>query len=117
MDPVSNIDQIVLLLRQRLTQRERAASGRVQRHAGAQPAAPTVDALAALAAAGGVSERQLRRALVQTLLAEQFGADLINDARFQQVVDQVTETIDAHPGAARLIGRVTQQLRGAARAT
>ncbi len=115
MDPISNVDQIVLLLRQRLTERERAAGVRGERKAGVEPAAQSVDALRALAAVENVDERQLRRALIQNILSEQFGAEMINDARFQQVVDRVTETIEGEADAARLLGRVTRELRAAAR--
>jgi hypothetical protein len=117
MDPISNVDQVVLLLRQRLAERARGASP----SAGApaqrpvQPAAPDVGGLRALVGVEGVGDRQLKRALVQNLLAEQFGPDLINDARFQQVVDRVTETIEDEGDSASLLARVVRDLRDVAR--
>ena len=35
------------------------------------------------------------RAVVEALLTNHFGAEIINEAAFQQVVDQVTETLEA----------------------
>src|ERR1700722_14974053 len=98
MDPVSNVDQLVLLLRQRLAERSRTSAGGVARKSNAADVqAPSVDALRTLAAVEGVGERQLGRALVQSILADQFGAGLVNDAKFHQVVDRVAETIDGEP--------------------
>ncbi|HEY2710741.1 MAG TPA: hypothetical protein VGI95_22060 [Caulobacteraceae bacterium] len=113
MDPISNVDQLVLLLRQRLTERSRGASG--EKRAAPEPPAPSVDTLRALAAIDGVDERQLRRALVQNILADHFGHGLINDAGFQQVVDRVAETLEGESGAARLLQRVVGELKAAVR--
>jgi hypothetical protein len=116
MEPVSNVDALVVLLRQRLAERTRApAAGAARKADGAETSAPSADALRALAAVEGVDERQLRRALVQSILADQFGAALINNAKFQQVVDRVAETIEGEPDGARLLGRMTGALRAAAR--
>jgi hypothetical protein len=116
MDPVTNVDQLVLLLRQRLAERSRTPGGAAPRKADAADAhGPSVDPLRALAAVDGVDERQLRRALVQSILADQFGAPLINDAKFQQVVDRVAETIEAEPDAARLLGRMVGALKASVR--
>ena len=95
MDPISNVDQLVLLLRQRLAERSRAASsGKTgQVRSARETASAEVDSAHALAAIDGVDERQLKRALIQNILADQLGGALLNDAQFQQVVDRVTETI------------------------
>ena len=117
MDPVSSVDQLVLLLRQRLSERARttaAGSGKAAGR-GAERAASPLDTVQALAATEGIDDRQLKRALVQTLLAERFGDGLINDARFQQIVDKVTDAIDDSPGASDLLARVVQDLRTQAR--
>src|SRR5690242_7816440 len=97
MDPISNVDRLVLLLRQRLAERSRlAGSARVAVRPGAPERPPSgIDNVQALAAVEGVDDRQLRRALIQNILADQLGPKLINDAKFQQVVDRVTETIEA----------------------
>ena len=118
MDPVSNVDQLVLLLRQRLLERTRAAKGQPAqpRNRTQSPLAPTgLDNLQALAAIEGVDDRQLRRALVQSILADRLGGQLINGARFHQVVDKVTETMEAEAGASKLLSRLVGELRAQAR--
>ena len=116
MDPVSSVDQLVLLLRQRLTERSRAAdarpTGRPEARAGVAPSA--IETARALAAIEGLDERQLRRTVLQSLLADQFGAHLLNDAQFQQVVDRVAETIEDEDAASRLLSQVLVELRTAA---
>lgn len=112
MDPVSNVDRLVLLLRQRLREREGARSaGRVRSRPSSQvDRAATAQALAALA---DTDERQLRRALIQGLLSDQFGRQLVNEARFQEVVDRVVGALEEDPDGLALLRRVTTDLREA----
>lgn len=107
MDPISNADRLVILLRQKL--KERAKAGRAQ--AGNAKPAETVSGVRALAAIEGADERALRRALIQNLLADQLGPALVNDAQFQQIVTRVTDAIDEDPGAAKLLSRMVAELR------
>jgi hypothetical protein len=114
MDPISNVDGLALLLRQRLAERARLDSGKTESlQRNVKPVGP--DALHALAAIRGVDERQLRRTLVQSLLVDQFGAELLNDAKFQQVVDRVTEALESHPATAGLLSRMILELRASVR--
>lgn len=114
MDPVSNVDQLVMLLRQRLLERSKSTAS--PRKSGfpssTKPPFATVQALAAVES---LDDRELRRALVQHILADRFGRPLINDARFQQVVDKVTETMQRDRGASRLLERMVGELRASAR--
>jgi hypothetical protein len=110
MDPISQADRLVIILRQRLA--ERARSGKAEGKAAPRRRPQSrIDPLRALAAADDSDERQLRRLLVQTLLADQIGQELINEPQFQQVVDRVTEAIEGDGEAARLLGRVARDLR------
>ena len=117
MDPVSNVDALVLLLRQRLTERSRSTAPRTATAArpGRPAAADPLGALQALAAIDGVDERKLARGLIQSLLAEHFGAHLINQPEFQQVVDRVTNTLQDDAQGSALLSRLTRDLRAAAR--
>ncbi|MEO8114925.1 MAG: hypothetical protein ABI655_11110 [Phenylobacterium sp.] len=116
MDPISNVDRLVFLLRQRLLERAKAGPAtRAQKVASGERAAAGLDHIHALAAIDGVDDRQLRRALVQNILADQFGASLLNEAKFQQVVDRVTETIEGDGGASKLLTRLVGELRASAR--
>jgi hypothetical protein len=114
MDPISNVDRLVLLLRQRLTERAKAASARPE----AVRSAPGETGLAAVQALAGIEDidqRQLKRALIQNLLSDNFGGELINDAKFQQIVERVTDTIDGEPETAKLLNRVIGDLKALAR--
>lgn len=117
MDPISNVDGLVLLLRQRLD--ERARTGATSREEGQRrTGGQTPDGLSsvqALAAIDGVDERQLRRALVQSLLTDQFGAAMINDAKFQRVVDQVTDSIASDQASTQLMERALVALKASVR--
>ena len=112
MEPISNVDRLVLLLRQRLRERDAVKGGR----------APTARARArvggavtaqALASVAEMEERQLRRSLIQGLLSDQFGHSLVNEARFQQIVDRVVGALEADEDARALLERVTKELRQA----
>lgn len=111
LEPVSNIDRLMLILRQRLEERERSLrKGRPAQRAEDGIAAPAsgIDALAALE---GADEAVLRRAFIQALLADQFGRGMINEAPFQQVVKQVTDAIDSDPATQRLLSRLLAEVR------
>jgi hypothetical protein len=113
MDPVSNVDRLVLLLRQRLS--ERAATQRGGAAASRRRPQAPADMVRELAAVEGLDDRRLRRALIQSLLADAFGKQVVNEAQFQQVVDRVTQTLEEDPAMARLLHRVVGDLRTAAR--
>lgn len=115
MQPISNVDRLVLLLRQRLAERGKASRPSAATAGAAAPARAAPSALQALAGVDGVDERHLRRALIQDLLSDSFGERAINDAQFQRVVDRVTETIEGDPQAAKLLQRVLGDLTAPAR--
>jgi hypothetical protein len=73
------------LLRQRLDERSKTQK---RSHSGAEvsrggTARSSLTTVQALDAAGTATKRQLRRAVIQGLLADQFGEALVNDAKFQ----------------------------------
>ncbi|HEX3673455.1 MAG TPA: hypothetical protein VHU87_04215 [Rhizomicrobium sp.] len=109
MDPISNADRLVLLLRQKLQERAKAGASARPGKKAEQPA--TRSGIQALAAVEGSDERPLRRALIQNLLADQLGPALLNDAQFQQIVSRVTEAIEDDPGASQLLSRLVSELR------
>lgn len=114
MDPISNVDRLVLLLRLRL--QERDPSRRPNRGARkAEARAGGVAAAQALAAAEEIDDRQLRRALIQGLLSDHFGQRLVNEAKFQRMVDRVVAAIETDEVGKALMDRVTDELRAQAR--
>jgi hypothetical protein len=111
MDPVSNANRIAQILRQRLLERAR---GRPSTPApGAQ--AGRADPLRELARAEGTPDRLLKRALVQSILNDQFSAEVVGEARFQQVIERVTDALAADPEAQRLLVRMVEDLKAEAR--
>jgi hypothetical protein len=113
MDPVSNANRIAMLLRQRLQERGRAAavgkSGR--KDVGAAGDALGRSAVRGAAAVEALDDRKLRRVIVENILADQFGNGLVNEARFQQIVDQVAEAIEADDQGAQVLAQVVSDLR------
>lgn len=114
MDPVTSVDQLVMLLQQRLMERARATTKGPSRKRKDQ-GADRLDSVKALAAVDGVEDHQLRRALVNMLLAETFGSELTNDAKFQQITDRVTTTLESEPSSAELLSQIVGELRAVAR--
>jgi hypothetical protein len=117
MEPISNTTRLVLLLRQRLLERSANAAGGKARGSSAAPAprSSALDTSQALAGVDGIDERQLKRALIQDILADQFGTEMLNQAKFQQVVDNVTATLEDDAGASALLANVVSDLRAASR--
>src|SRR6185312_13907928 len=102
MEPISNADRLVMLLKQKLEERAKAARGGGK---GKANVAVPVEAsgVRALAALEGADERSLRRAIIQNLLADQLDPALINDAQFQQIVTRVTDALEDDRGASQLM--------------
>lgn len=109
MKPVSNVDRIVQLLRQRLDEKDRRLAGKSS-DASAWEAAPP-RGVEALAAVSDTRDRHLRRTFIQTLLADQLGIHLINDAQFQQIVSRVTDAIEEDQAAVRLLSRLIDDMK------
>lgn len=109
MDPISNADRLVMLLRRRLQSRARASG------ASSTSSRPLVQDIPALegvqALAGELNDRQLGRTLIQAVMADGFGEELVNEARFQNVVDQVVEALESDPLTAKLLSRAISDLR------
>lgn len=110
MDPISNADKILLVLRQRLETQAKAAKKSGGQGSGAAARQAPFDAVQAVAAAGTATERQLRRLVIQSLLSDQFGGALLNEAKFQAIVDQVTDAICADEATSHLLGKVIGEL-------
>ena len=53
----------------------------------------------------------MRRTIVEQLLTEHLGTDLVNEPRFQQVVERVTELIAADDQLASVLAEVMGEVR------
>jgi len=111
MDPISQVDQLALILRQRILDQSKTRSAR-HKPSGTETRSSWVGGLKAMAATDGIDDHQLRRALIQNILAEQFGRGLINETKFQQVVERVVETLEADSSGSILMARCVAELRG-----
>lgn len=109
-DPVSRLNQVMLLLRQQLLSRAgRERSGVVP--ASSTPARSSRSArgakkdldrltsvrLATLRNAGVKSSSLLKRAFIEQILISGLGEHLVNEARFQDLVDEVLKTLTQDP--------------------
>jgi hypothetical protein len=113
MDPISNADRFIILLRQKLAERAQAKKAFPTTKTDAKPTVgyDAVRAVARRTARAGVEDRKLRRTIVEQLLADRFGAALVNEARFQQIVDQVSELMASDPDLGGLFAEVMAQVR------
>lgn len=115
MEPISNVDRIAMLLRQRLLEQSKAsgaASPTSELNARSSSGKARVNPLAGVE---GLDDHQMRRVMIQSILSAELGSGLINEARFQQVVDRVTEALEDDEGARALLNKVMTDLGAAAR--
>lgn len=111
MTRVTGADHVVLLLREKLA---RAARERTERSGAArigQAGSRPLERLRAMDGLDGLSEDERRRAVVQGLLAEEFGDGIANDAAFHAILDDVMRIIAALPGGPELVDRAAVGLR------
>lgn len=113
MDPVSNADRLVRVLRQRLEER-----AKVEGAARSAPATEVrqrgpdhVRAVAGQFARAGLDDEQMRRSLVELLLADQFDPAIVNEVKFQQIVDRVAEAMASDPEVLDLLTKTASELR------
>lgn len=113
MDAISNADRFVILLRQKLAERAQAKrpSSTTRTDAKQTTRYDSVRAVAGRTARAGAEDHKLRRTIVEQLLADRFGAALVNEARFQQIVDQVSELMASDPDLGDLFGEVMAQVK------
>ncbi len=113
MTRISNVDQVLLLLREQLQRttknRETARKSRAGR-AEATAARP-LDRVPALAALDTLNEEEVHRAVVRGILTEEFGEGVGNDAALQMIIDDVVRIIGDTPGGGDLLDRAVAQLR------
>lgn len=57
-------------------------------------------------------QRLVARMLIESVLLEEFGHDLTNEAEFQNVVDDVLKAIESLPGIGTELDRIAAQLAG-----
>jgi hypothetical protein len=111
MDPISNSDRLMAVLRHRLRERYGSAARGPLGDRKADGSLESAKGLEAIALLADADLPQMRRACIQALLSDQFGAELLNDAGFQQIVTRVTDTISNDEQTAGLLDRIIQEIR------
>ena len=112
MDPISNADRIAAMLQQKLRERTRSAAPSAKAKPGTTRQVTPLETARALSAIEGIDERQRRRMFIQTILTEQFGTALVNDAQFQQLIARVSQAIEEDEASATLLSELINDLRG-----
>jgi hypothetical protein len=111
MTRITNADHVLLLLQEQLARlgKERAA----QRGSapGIRPGTPApMTRLRALAGRKGLSEEDMKRALVRSLLVQQLGEALGSDPAFEAIARDVVRIIGESPAGRDLLELAMQQL-------
>ncbi|MDQ4087016.1 MAG: hypothetical protein M3177_03225 [Pseudomonadota bacterium] len=109
MTRITNVDQVLLLLQEKLRRMDRSRTARTGRPSAATPR--PLARLQALAALDHISEEDFKRTMVRALLTEELGEGLGNDPAFQTVVDDVFRIISASEQGRELIEQAARQLR------
>jgi hypothetical protein len=114
MDAISNADRFVILLKQKLAERAQAKKPSSTARTDAKQTAGygAVLAVAGRTARAGAVDRKLRRTIVEQLLADRFGAALVNEARFQLIIDQVSELMISDPDLNNTFSEIIVLLKG-----
>lgn len=105
-DPVSRLNQVVLLLRQQLLSRAgkeksgvgQATGGRVSDARASRSSRQDLNKVISarmdtLRNAGVQSDHLLKRAFIEQILVSGLGDHLVNEAKFQEMVDEVLKTL------------------------
>jgi hypothetical protein len=110
VDPISSSDRILALLRIRLSEQAKTRSTRGGATAASNRKSGAMATVRSLSEIEGVDAHQIRRQFLQEVLAEQLGSDLVQDAKFQTVVDNVLDALSRDEGTNALLNRVVMDL-------
>jgi hypothetical protein len=113
MDAISNTDRFVILLRQKMA--ERAETKRTLTNNRTESKTLTghqaVGAVIGRSAKAGAEDEKLRRTVIEQLLANRFGHSLINEAKFQEIIDQVYQVMMSDENLKNLFNDVVFEIK------
>jgi hypothetical protein len=112
MTSVNRVDQAILLLQDRLQRLQERKGAKAERSGGAHRTGKT-GALAPvlrMAQQGGLSDEDLRRALVRTLLSGALGAELVSSFEFNSAADQVLRIVEGSEAGRELLMRALSEI-------
>lgn len=117
MTRISNVDQVLMLLRQqlqRLDKSTRSRKGSASSASGPQRRPSAAGRVEAVLRTGDLSDEDLARTLVTALLVDEFGEAAANDPAFQHMAAEVHRIIASDPQAAGLLAEALKGVRGTA---
>lgn len=111
MTRITSSDQVLLLLRSHL---DRAQGNKRKKTAaaarGATTASTRLQRVQRMANDQALSNSEIRRSLLAGMLAEEFGDAVVNDSKFQQMVDDVLRVVEQDERGRTLLDRAVTQL-------
>lgn len=111
MTRVTSADHVLLLLQEQLTRLGKERSTRKLPAASMRSGTPEPMArLRALAAREGISDDEMKRALVRSLLVQQLGEALGTDPGFEAIAGDVIRIISESPAGRELLDQAMHQL-------
>lgn len=116
MTRISNVDQVLMLLRQqlqRLDKSSRSRKGSATSASGPQRRPPAAGRVEAVLRSDELSDEDLARTLVTALLVDEFGEAAANDPAFQRMAGEVHRIVASDPQASRLLADAIRAVRGA----
>lgn len=115
MTRISNVDQVLMLLRQqlqRLGKSDRSAKGSGTAAIRAERRPPAPARIEAVLRNTALSDEELARALIQAMLVDEFGEAIANDHKFQHVSAEVYRIIAQDGETRRVLSAALAGLRG-----
>lgn len=111
MTSISNVDQVMLLLRQRLRSlSDNKNVVRKSKIAAERSEKSSVKRVKALVMLKEMPEKDFERTFIQGLLTDEFGEAMINDPKFQEIVDRVLNVIHSDQKSSALLKEASNQL-------
>ncbi|MBC7768239.1 MAG: hypothetical protein H7124_05580 [Phycisphaerales bacterium] len=112
MTRITNADQVLLLLRAQLQRSEKQRRKETSRtNAGRSERGRPLERLKGLIDEGRTPHAELARAMIAAVLADDLGEDVVNEPRFQAMVEQVWTTIERDPASSALLRDCVASLR------
>ena len=113
MTRVSNTDQVLLLLRQQLQRMSgKPGAKRAAKTESGKAPQQAISRLKALAQLEDLNSDDFERTLIQGLLIDEFGEGIVNDPRFQKLVEKVLAIISSDQQTRQLLMGAKRELIG-----
>ena len=114
MTSISNVDQVLTLLRQQLQRTGKSDQARKTgktRNKDAETRKPAADRIEEISRSASLSDEELARNLVAAMLIDEFGEGVANDHRFQRLAGDVYRIIAADPDVRELLRSALKHIK------